>query len=133
MNQSSAPPNAGGQPKGTLLLLTLLNVSLQLASAALIKFATIYSDPVLALIALTLVVVLALNVGRFAVWNLIHKRYPLSMAYPLSALFFPAVVLFAWFMDETVEAPQIAGALLVASGVIWSLTPEREPQVRRDV
>jgi drug/metabolite transporter (DMT)-like permease len=98
-----------------LLALTLLNVGLQLASAALIKFATL-RDPALVFLMVVLGIVLALNFSRFLVWNVIHKRYPVSFAYPLSALFFPAVVLLAWLSGERVGPWQIVGASLVMAG-----------------
>lgn len=99
-----------------LVLLTLFNISLQLGSAALLKFASVSIDPTSLSLSLVLVMVLALNFGRFVIWNAIHKRYPISFAYPLSALFFPAVVALAWFAGEPVGPWQVAGASLVMVG-----------------
>ena len=113
--------NVGHGPAVALVLLTLLNVGLQLASAALLKFASLRVDPALAFLLPVMGAVLALNVGRFVIWNAIHKRYPVSFAYPLSALFFPAVVALAWAMGERVGAWQVAGASLVMAGSILIL------------
>jgi drug/metabolite transporter (DMT)-like permease len=63
-------------------------------------------------------VVVALSFVRFFIWNGIHKRYPISLAYPLSAIFFPAVVAVAWGFGEPVGPAQVAGACVVMLGVI---------------
>lgn len=107
--------NAAGSAT-RLVILTLFNVCLQLGSAALLKFAADRPDPTLMFLLLVLVAVLALNFGRFVAWNAIHKRYPVSFAYPLSALFFPAVVALAWLMGEQVGAWQVAGSSMVMTG-----------------
>ncbi|MEO8186383.1 MAG: hypothetical protein ABI580_03355 [Burkholderiaceae bacterium] len=108
-----------------LLTLTLLNIVLQISSAALIKVAAILSHPGLTQIAMLLALVFSLNMGRFMVWNAIHKRYPVSLAYPVSALFFPAVVGLAWFMDEPIGVWQVVGTFMVMAGVSWILLPEK--------
>ncbi|GAB2492616.1 hypothetical protein GCM10027084_01510 [Pseudoxanthomonas sangjuensis] len=109
-----------------LVLLTLFNVGLQLASAALLKFASVRIDPTLLFLALVLAVVLGLNFGRFLAWNAIHKRYPVSFAYPLSALFFPAVVGLAWLTGERVGPWQLAGATLVMAGTAMIVLSARD-------
>lgn len=113
-----------------LVLLTLFNVGLQLGSAALLKFAAVRADPATMFLAVVLAVVLALNFGRFMVWNAIHKRYPVSFAYPLSALFFPAVVALAWLMGEQVGPWQIAGASLVMTGTAMIVLSGRDQPAR---
>lgn len=97
------------------------NVALQLLGAKLVKdAAAIPLSRPFALGAL-LVVVLALASARFAIWGAMHKRYPLSLAYPASALFFPMVVAMAWLHGEVVTAWQAAGAALVTFGVALSI------------
>jgi drug/metabolite transporter (DMT)-like permease len=75
------------------------------------------------LVAAALVLVICLNFGRLLVWNAIHKRYPVSLAYPLSAIFFPGVVIIAWLMGEPVDGMQIAGGIVVMIGVLLMLSP----------
>jgi multidrug transporter EmrE-like cation transporter len=96
--------------------LTLLNVTLQVTCAVLIKAATLPKH-IGALSLLIVVVVLALNFGRFVLWQAIHRRYDLSVAYPASALFFPCVVVASYFFGERVDAAKIWGAALVTLGV----------------
>jgi multidrug transporter EmrE-like cation transporter len=101
-----------------LLGLVLCNIALQLVSAVLVKYST--GIPLTDWIALGLVLalILALNFSRFVVWGQMHKRYPLSVAYPATALFFPCLVVLAWAMGEQVRMPQVAGATLVTAGVL---------------
>ncbi len=108
-----------------LVGLTMVNVLMQLGSAFLLKIAPAPGRGTVILVAAILCGVLALNVARFVVWGAIHKRYPLSKAYPLSAIFFPCVVMLAWLTGEDVGFPQIVGAGLVMAGVVWMLAPDR--------
>lgn len=63
--------------------------------------------------------VLVLNLVRLLVWGYAHRRFPLSTTFPLSSLFFPAMLGVAtWFGDE-IGSVQILGALLIASGTFW--------------
>jgi drug/metabolite transporter (DMT)-like permease len=101
----------------TLVALTMLNICLQLASALLLKVAPAPTRANLVALGLVLAAVLLLNGARFATWGALHRRFPISLAYPVSAVFFPAVGAMAWFMDEPVGTLQICGALLVMAGV----------------
>lgn len=100
-----------------LLGLVLINVALQLLSAVLVKYSAEFalaSVPWLGLMSLILV----LNFSRFIVWNAMHKRFPVSLAYPATALFFPCLAVMAYFLGEPVTAPQVAGVSLVTVGVL---------------
>lgn len=104
--------------------LVFLSVGLQLLNAALVKLASATPPPAPLVIAGLLAVVLALSFARFFIWNGIYRRYPISLAYPLSAIFFPGVVVVAWAMGEPVGVLQIVGAAIVMMGVIRVITPE---------
>jgi drug/metabolite transporter (DMT)-like permease len=109
-----------------LVALTALNIGLQLGSALLLKLAPDAKRANLLPLALVLGAVFALNGARFVTWGALHRRFPISVAYPVSAVFFPAVVAMAWFMGEPVGALQLAGATLVMAGVARILF-EAEP------
>lgn len=120
-----------GAKQATALLLAFVagNVALQLFSAKLVKDAAdMPSSRPLAMGAL-LGVVLLLAAVRFLVWGEMHKRYPLSLAYPASALFFPMVVALAWAYGETLTPANLAGAALVTIGVVLCLlgNPDEAP------
>lgn len=106
-------------PGGRAMLagLTLLNVCMQLASALLLKLAPPYAPRHAPLLAVLMAGVLALNVARFVLWGALHRRFPISLAYPASALFFPGILAMAWWFDERVGPAQLAGAALVLAGV----------------
>lgn len=103
--------------KSGLLLLVVASVCIQLVCATLLKLASADQGQALPLVIGTLALVLALGFLRFLVWNRIHKLYPVSVAYPLSAVFFPAVVLLAWATGEPVGWMQACGAAVVMLGV----------------
>lgn len=120
-----------GRHRATALLVAFVagNVSLQLFAAKLIKDATALPPSRPFALALMLGAVLVLAAARFVVWGEMHKRYPLSLAYPASALFFPLVMALAWFYGETVTRMNIAGAALVTLGVVLCLlgNPDEAP------
>lgn len=103
---------------GALLLLVGASVALQLLSAYLVKAGSMRASQGLLFVGALLCAVLLLNAGRFALWNVIHRSYPVSIAYPLSAIFFPAVVALAWASGESVGAMQVVGASIVMAGVV---------------
>lgn len=114
-----------GRRQAILVTTVLLSVCLQIAGASLVKYASLPKDPDPGMLLALILAVLALNFARLLIWNFIHKRYPLSVAYPLSALLLPAVLLVAWLMGETIGWMQIAGGLVVTAGVFVILASER--------
>jgi drug/metabolite transporter (DMT)-like permease len=121
----SAANIATGQ-RTALLGFTLLNVCMQLASAFLLKLAPAFDPRHLLLLLLIMAGVLALNVTRFLVWGALHRRFPISLAYPASALFFPGVLAMAWWFGERVGVAQVLGAVLVLVGVALLLSDQGE-------
>ena len=106
-----------------LVGLVFLSVGLQLVNAALVKLASATPSPAPLVILGVLTIVLVLSFARFFIWNGIYRRYPISLAYPLSAIFFPAVIAVAWAMGEPVGLFQILGATIVMLGVIRFISP----------
>jgi multidrug transporter EmrE-like cation transporter len=108
---------------GLLLALVALNIALQLVNASLMKFASRLSAAQLGLLAAVLGLVAVLSFGRFVVWGATHKRFPVSIAYPATALFFPCLVAVAAAFGEPVSTAQIVGAGVVTLGVLMLLLP----------
>ena len=116
-------PKAAAPGSATLLVsLTLVNVGMQLGSALLLKLAPDLDSGRFLWIGALLGAVLVLNVARFLMWGVIHRRFPLSVAYPASALFFPGILGMAWWFGEKVGPFQVAGASLVMAGVVVLFT-----------
>jgi hypothetical protein len=63
--------------------------------------------------------VIGLNVARLWVWGQAHRRFPLSTTFPLSSLFFPAMLLVAVVFDDEIGFSELAGVLLITSGTFW--------------
>lgn len=120
MHRESTPAApAPSRPRTrVLLVLVALNIALQLVNASLIKYASALGTARLLLVAIVLAVVAALSFGRLLVWGAMHKRFPVSLAYPATALFFPCLVAVAAAFGEHVSFAQVAGAMLVTAGVI---------------
>ena len=111
-----------------LLALVALNIALQLINASLLKFASERGAAHAGLVVLVLALVTLLSFGRFVVWGAMHKRFPVSIAYPATALFFPCLVAIAAAYGEHVSFAQGAGASLVTLGVVLLLRPSRSGQ-----
>ncbi len=119
-DRTSAPaPDAS---RLALLWMVGASVGVQLACAVLLKYAALLPGTRRTLAMAAVALVIFLNFLRFLIWNRIHKRYPVSLAYPLSAIFFPAVVLLAWATGEHVGAFQVAGSIAVMAGVAVMLS-----------
>ncbi len=104
--------------KAALVGLTAINIVIQLVIAGLVKFSTSYALHEILVIGAVYVAVLALNVGRFVVWGIIHKRYPLGIAYASSALLFPSIVALSYYYGEPVTVQHLVGVALVVLGVV---------------
>lgn len=61
---------------------------------------------------------IALNVLRFLLWGVAHKRFPLSRTYPLTALFFPLLLLLSFLQGDSIGVVEIAGTMLITGGVV---------------
>lgn len=114
------------RPPATPLLLVLATVLLQLVAAWLLDIAA--AQPGAALLAVSMIaVVMLLHAGRFVIWGYTHRHFPLSHSYPLTALFFPLVLLLSWWRGDAVGGWQLAGTALITLGVVvMSQGAERE-------
>lgn len=115
---------------GTRLLpmvVVLTTVVVQLLAAAALGFAAARGQGMFSPLALAAIVVaLALNGLRFVAWGYLHHRFPLSHVYPLTALFFPCVLLLATLRGDSITPLQIAGTLLITAGSVLMATASRD-------
>lgn len=101
------------------LLLVLTTIVLQLAVAWLLgSVASSAPHYTLKLAAVAVAGAIGLNLLRFVVWGYAHRLYPLSQTYPLTALFFPCVLLLSYFHGDPVSIRQIIGTLLITTGAL---------------
>jgi drug/metabolite transporter (DMT)-like permease len=99
-----------------LVALVLSTVVIQLLVATLLKELAMRNAPT-AWILIVLAAAVALNGLRFLVWGYTHRRYPLSHSYPLTALFFPCILLVSAWYGEPIRATQIAGVGVIMLGL----------------
>lgn len=105
----------------TLKALSVVTVTvlLQLLGAAFLKQATLSVHVGLWLPALFIVAAFGVQGVRFLLWGYAHKRWPLSVTYPMTAVFFPMLIALAAFYGEQVTAAQWLGGFLITGGVAW--------------
>ena len=123
MDRQSTPVGhaPGRRRTGLLLGLVAVNIAMQLVNASLIKYASALTTAQVLSVALILALVAVLSFGRLLVWGAMHKRFPVSIAYPATALFFPCLVAVAAAFGEQVSFTQGLGACLVTCGVLLLL------------
>ena len=98
----------------------LVAVGLQIAGAALLKtLADARTHATLLVLVSGFAAVLALNLARLGVWGVAHRHFPLSTVFPLSALFFPALLGLSLAFGEPVRGREIAGAACITLGSAW--------------
>lgn len=102
----------------TLIGLTAINIAVQLINAAIIKESTVLTSAQWLWLLGVYVVVLGFNGVRFVVWGIIHRRYPIGVAYASTALLFPAIVTLSYLYGEPVTLKHLIGVALVMIGVV---------------
>jgi len=100
----------------TLVALVLSTIAIQLVVAALLKELAM-RKATHGWVGFVLVAAVALNALRFLVWGYTHRHYPLSRSYPLTALFFPCILLVSAWYGDPVGAMQIAGVGVIMLGL----------------
>lgn len=101
------------------LSVVTLTVLLQLLGAACLKQATLSVHLGLWLPVLFIVAAFGVQGLRFILWGYAHRRWPLSVTYPMTAVFFPMLIALAAVYGEQVTARQWLGGLLISGGVAW--------------
>jgi multidrug transporter EmrE-like cation transporter len=95
-------------------------VALQVIGAVILKLlADNFDEWTTALVLLGVAGVILVNVARLGVWGLAHSRFPLSTTFPLSSLFYPAMLVLAVLFGDQVGMTQVGGAALIAAGTFW--------------
>lgn len=100
-------------------VLVFFTVVLGLVSAAALKEASQFHNMSLPILLVIVFVVIFVNGLRFMVWGYVHKKYPLSSSYPISSLFFPAILIMSYGYGETVGIQKVLGAALISLGVAY--------------
>jgi drug/metabolite transporter (DMT)-like permease len=113
------------------LAIVLATVLVQLIAAAALGFVAKGNHPLLSPLAIVAIgFAFVLSGIRFLAWGYLHRHVPLSHVYPLTALFFPCVLVLATLRGDSITAMQIAGTLLITAGSFLMTTVARDE--RRD-
>ncbi len=113
-----SPQDLSSRRMWTLIGLTGINIIVQLITAAIIKESTVLTSAEWLFLVLAYLAVLGFNGVRFVVWGVIHRQFPIGVAYASTALLFPAIVFMAYLYGETVTVKHVIGVLLVMIGVV---------------
>jgi len=106
-------------PRLGALLVVGSVVGLNAISAVLLKTIADHRSLGVSIVLLGLSGVFVINVLRFVLWGVAHRRYPLSETYPLTSLFFPLMLVISWRYGDPLGPKQILGTLLITGGVVW--------------
>lgn len=69
---------------------------------------------------LVIAIVVFLNVVKFIIWGWLNQRYDLSKTYPLTALFFPLIFIYAILSGNSeVTINKIIGLITILIGLVW--------------
>ncbi len=101
------------------LAVVTVTVLLQLTGAALLKQATLAVHLSLLITAVFIAAAFGVQSARFLLWGYAHRHWPLSMTYPMTAIFFPLLIVLAMLYGEQVAPHQWLGGLLITAGVAW--------------
>jgi drug/metabolite transporter (DMT)-like permease len=107
------------------LAVVTVTVLLQLVGAAFLKQASLDTHLALWIPAAFIVAAFGVQGLRFLLWGYAHKRWPLSVTYPMTAIFFPMLIALAAAYGEPVSVQQWIGGFCITAGVAW-LTFQRQ-------
>lgn len=116
-----------GSGRLRLVLLVLSTVVIQIVVAVLLKELADARGGSTAWMLLVLALAVGLNGLRFLVWGYTHRHYALSHSYPLTALFFPCILLLSAWYGDPIGTGEIVGVLAIMGGIAlmnWEEDPD---------
>ena len=104
--------------RATMVALVLSTVVIQIVVAILLKeLADARGGRSHWLVAAIIAVAAGLNGIRFLVWGFTSKHFPLSSSYPLTALFFPCILIVSAFYGEAVVWTKLVAVAIIVAGL----------------
>jgi drug/metabolite transporter (DMT)-like permease len=93
-------------------------VILQIVAAITLDFAASTYNTISLFLILTIGFVFFLQILRFLLWGIIHKKHDLSRSYPYIAIFFPLIYIIAIINQEaSIEINKLLGVSLICIGI----------------
>ncbi|HET7396343.1 MAG TPA: hypothetical protein VFK12_07875 [Gammaproteobacteria bacterium] len=108
------------------LAVVTATVLLQLLGAILLKQATRTVNMGFIFPVVFIAIAFGVQGMRFLLWGYAHRRWPLSVTYPMSAVFFPLLIAVAALYGEKIAVGQWLGGLFITAGVMWLTIQSRE-------
>ncbi|MEZ9601404.1 hypothetical protein AB4232_21685 [Vibrio sp. 10N.286.46.A8] len=96
----------------TVILTFITSVILSVA-ASKVELISFYGGLVVAIVVL-------INVVKFSIWGWLNNRYDLSKTYPLTAMFFPLIFIYAILIGDTdITVNKLFGLFVILLGLLW--------------
>jgi len=96
----------------------LFSVALTLLTSIILKFAAAELSLTSLFGIAIILLVFAINAIKFVTWGWLNRRYDLSKTYPLTALFFPLIFIYAVISgDSTLTLQKIFGLIIILLGL----------------
>lgn len=101
------------------ILGVLLSVLMTFATSVILKLSAAEFSLTSIMGLLIILIVFVINLLKFMTWGWLNKRYDLSKTYPLTALFFPLIFIYAVVAGDTLMTTQkILGLCLILVGLV---------------
>lgn len=98
----------------------LLTVLLTFFTSVLLSISASKFELISFLGGLVIIMVVFLNIVKFFIWGWLNKHYDLSKTYPLTALFFPLIFIYAILNGNSeVTINKIIGLITILIGLVW--------------
>ncbi|MCJ0826692.1 hypothetical protein MQC88_12135 [Luteimonas sp. 50] len=105
--------------RGVMVTLVLATVVIQIVVAVMLKeLADAHGGDSRLWLLFVLAIAVALNGLRFLVWGYTHKHYPLSHSYPLTAMFFPCILLVSAWYGDPIGWEKLGGVCVIVLGLV---------------
>ncbi len=99
--------------------LVFITVLITIASSLMVDYASELKEEIDVLILVLLALVIGVNAFKFVLWGWIHKNYDVSQSYPLTAMFFPMVLMLSYWQGETgITFNKVIGTILIVLGLL---------------
>ena len=105
--------------RATPLFIVLLVVMANITGAVVLKELAMRPELSILWLISGVAIVVFLNGFRFVIWGIAHSRYPLSMTFPLTSLFFPLLLAVSYFYGDPLPWTKWLGTGLITAGVFW--------------
>ena len=106
--------------------LVFISVCINFSASIIMNFAA--KHPTFSISLIFIGIALALNLIRFVYWGSIIKKYDLSHAYPITALFFPLIYFYSLYYEkEEFSFIKLLSVGIIILGVILLQKERRNP------